>query len=291
MAVITVIIPTHNRFEVTLRAVTSAQNQTFKDVQIIIIDDCSSDGSFEKLKSYFKESTVSVLGSSTNVGAATCRNIGAEHAVGKYVAFLDSDDIWMPEKLEFQFRRFLDIEAKNYGDFLIYSPAILEYCSRGAYVNPTRPIEEDELVEDYLFIEGQDIQTSGWFMPLETFNKVKFTPGLRRHQDLDFCLRAQAQGIKFFMTAQPLYKRGHASSETHVGKVRDDGISDVWIEGVRPMINKYAYHHFCLETILPAVVDSNPKLARRLIWNGLCQRAIRLGTLKYYIFRIIGFNR
>ena len=291
MAEVSVVIPTHNRFEPTVQAVSSVLSQSFGDVEVLVVDDCSSDGSLARLEIHFLGKNVKFLKTNLNSGAASCRNLGADAASGRFISFLDSDDVWLPNKIESQMQRYREISGRFFDPFIVYSPAILEYSTGGSFVNPTRSISVDELVEKYIFMSGQDIQTSGWFMTVESFNNVRFSPGLRRHQDLDFCIRAQAAGIKFFMTDLPLYRRGHSSSNVHVGKVRDDGVSDGWIRSMKSITDKIAYHHFCLETIFPVVVDSNPRLARSLVWEALRDGVLTPGKLKYHLLRTFGFYK
>src|SRR5690606_34153532 len=94
---ISVIIPTYNRYTTLLRAIQSVKNQTYQNYEIIVVDDGSTDetadlhdGSF----SYYKLTE--------NRGVSFARNFGAEKACGEYLAFLDSDDEWDREKLSMQ---------------------------------------------------------------------------------------------------------------------------------------------------------------------------------------------
>ena len=97
MPVLSVIIPTHNRLELLVKAVDSVRQQSFRDYEIIVVDDGSWDGTCEWLvanKSWLR----GILQSNKGPGAA--RNAGAQIASGQYLAFLDSDDIWFPWTLE-----------------------------------------------------------------------------------------------------------------------------------------------------------------------------------------------
>lgn len=96
---VSVIIPTYNRANVISRALSSVNNQSYEHIEIIVVDDGSTDNT-EKLMErefplihYFK---------TENKGVSAARNLGVSHASGKYIAFLDSDDEWMPKKIEKQ---------------------------------------------------------------------------------------------------------------------------------------------------------------------------------------------
>ncbi len=99
MPLVSVIIPTHNRAHLVERAVLSVLRQTFKDFELLVVDDGSTDATPEvlsgfraRLKPLFQE----------NTGVSSARNMGIRHSGGELVAFLDSDDEWRPTKLERQ---------------------------------------------------------------------------------------------------------------------------------------------------------------------------------------------
>jgi glycosyltransferase involved in cell wall biosynthesis len=101
MALVSVIIPTYNRAETVSRAIDSVLDQSHDDLEVLVVDDGSTDDTESVLESYDDE-RVRPIYHETNQGANVARNTGIEHARGKYVAFLDSDDEWRPEKLEAQ---------------------------------------------------------------------------------------------------------------------------------------------------------------------------------------------
>lgn len=96
---VSVIIPTHNRADYLTEAIESVLNQTYKDVEIIIVDDGSTDDTQERLKRYGDKIRYEYM---ENGGPARARNEGMRLAKGRYIAFLDSDDLYYPYKLELQ---------------------------------------------------------------------------------------------------------------------------------------------------------------------------------------------
>ncbi len=94
---ISVIIPTYNRAETVKRAVESVLSQTYRNFELIVVDDGSTDNTGKTLNSYAPH--LRYL-HQPNRGVSAARNAGAREAAGEYVAFLDSDDEWKPEKLE-----------------------------------------------------------------------------------------------------------------------------------------------------------------------------------------------
>ncbi len=96
---VSVIIPTYNRADYVCGAIESALNQSYKHIEIIVVDDGSTDDTQSRLRRY--GSLVRVVAQS-NRGAAAARNYGVEQSTGDIIAFLDSDDVWVPSKLERQ---------------------------------------------------------------------------------------------------------------------------------------------------------------------------------------------
>ena len=100
---VSVVIPTHNRRERLVRAIASVKRQTWPDVEIIVVDDGSNDGTFDCLKAMaVGDCVLRVIRNEVPRGAAGARNQGIAAASGRWVAFLDDDDLWLPAKLERQ---------------------------------------------------------------------------------------------------------------------------------------------------------------------------------------------
>lgn len=102
-ALVSVVIPTRNRRERLQRALESVLRQTWPDIEIVVVDDASSDDTQAFLKGLSAaESRIRVLRNEVALGGAGARNAGVGIASGRYVAFLDDDDVWLPEKIERQ---------------------------------------------------------------------------------------------------------------------------------------------------------------------------------------------
>ncbi|MBN2137845.1 MAG: glycosyltransferase family 2 protein [Sedimentisphaerales bacterium] len=99
MAIVSVVIPTYNRAEFVVRAIDSVLEQTWRDYEVIVVDDGSTDNTKEVLGPYMDR--ISYI-YQDNAGVSVARNTGIEAAKGQWVAFLDSDDEWLPEKLAVQ---------------------------------------------------------------------------------------------------------------------------------------------------------------------------------------------
>ncbi|MCF8218606.1 MAG: glycosyltransferase [Bacteroidales bacterium] len=102
---ISVVTPAYNAARFIQDTVESVRDQTYQDWEMLIVDDCSSDDTVQVVKDLSgKDPRIRLFALEENVGAAEARNIAFRHAKGQYIAFLDSDDLWVPEKLEKQLR-------------------------------------------------------------------------------------------------------------------------------------------------------------------------------------------
>jgi glycosyltransferase involved in cell wall biosynthesis len=99
---LSVILPSHNRENLVSRAVDSVLTQSFSDFELILVDDCSTDNTRRVLDQYRDTPRVRLIFSDTNLGASGARNLGLSKARGSLIAFQDSDDYWMPDKLRLQ---------------------------------------------------------------------------------------------------------------------------------------------------------------------------------------------
>lgn len=110
---VSVIIPTYNRAESLPRAIQSVLNQTFQDFEIIVVDDGSTDNTKDIIKEFQEQDKrVKYIKHDKNKGAAAARNTGIKVAKGKFIAFQDSDDEWLPKKLEKQMEAFDNASSK-----------------------------------------------------------------------------------------------------------------------------------------------------------------------------------
>ena len=99
---VSVVIPTYNRADKVGKTIESVLAQTFTDLEVIVVDDGSSDGTGQMLKHAFGDRIRYYF--QLNQGVSVARNRGIEEAKGEWIAFLDSDDLWEKEKLEWQFK-------------------------------------------------------------------------------------------------------------------------------------------------------------------------------------------
>lgn len=176
---VSVIVPTFNRGRTILRAINSILNQTYKDIEVIVVDDCSTDDTKIKIES-LNNNMITYIKHDRNKGACAARNTGIKVARGEYIAFLDSDDEWMPAKVEKQLK------------FLEVNNADIVFCSHISYFNGKKAIvPEKKINSDLLYkklLQGNFITTGSILGKTECFNQINFDLKLPRFQDWDLMI-------------------------------------------------------------------------------------------------------
>ncbi len=188
---VSVVIPTCNRPELATRAVHSALAQTHRNLEVIVVVDGPDEATHVALKA-IEDDRLRVIGLPERGKAPNARNVGARNAEGTWVALLDDDDEWMPDKLEAQ----LALAATSTKASPIIASRMISRTPRSDTVMPRRLPEPGEPLSEYLcvrrglFYGDGFIQTSTIMAPAELLRRVPFTVGLRRQQELDWTLRA-----------------------------------------------------------------------------------------------------
>jgi glycosyltransferase involved in cell wall biosynthesis len=201
MSKVSVIIPTYNRLPMLKEAVESVLAQEFEDLELVVVDDGSTDGTAEEISRY--GGRVKLLRRAENRGVSAARNKGILHSRGKYVAFLDSDDLWVKGKLKLQ-AAFLD-DNPHYP--LCYTDEI--WVRRGKRVNPRL---KHAKYSGWIFEKCLPLCTispSSAMMRRTLFSKVGlFDEALPVCEDYDFWLRVSARFPIFFINRKLIIKRG-----------------------------------------------------------------------------------
>jgi len=206
---VSVIVPTYNRAHLITEAIDSILNQTFKDFELIIVDNYSSDDTESIVKSYADE-RIRYFKHQNNGLVSINRNYGINKSRGEYTAFLDDDDLWLPEKLEKQVE-FLDSDKELglvYSDtYIIGSNGNLREHTYFYRIKPFRGNVFNKL------LQGNFIPMLTVVIRKEVLDKVGgFNPRYKICQDYDLWLRiAEYYPIDFI--EQPLAKyRVHGGS-------------------------------------------------------------------------------
>jgi glycosyltransferase involved in cell wall biosynthesis len=180
---VSVILPTYNRAKLIDRAIKSVLGQTYQDFELIIVDDGSNDNTKDVVNS-FDDKRIRYVWHKENKGANAARNTGIAMARGKYVAFQDSDDEWLPEKLEKQMRVF-----KNTSVGVVYTGFWRIKGNEKTYI-PSSKIEQKEGNIHHMLLHGNFVTTQAAVIKRECFNKAGlFDESLPRLQDWELFIR------------------------------------------------------------------------------------------------------
>jgi glycosyltransferase involved in cell wall biosynthesis len=185
MPKVSVIIPTYNREKLIGRAIESVLAQTYTDFEIIVVDDGSKDNTKVVVQQY-KGNIKYVY--QPNGGSSSARNRGIKESTGEYIAFLDSDDIWIQEKLAIQ----VDILDRNKNIGIVCSRMpIFDKEGRQIGFKPQEHIGKDF---NELIAQWGDLPTSTVMTRRECFDKAGlFDTSLKTVQDFDMWLRIARQ--------------------------------------------------------------------------------------------------
>jgi glycosyltransferase involved in cell wall biosynthesis len=184
MPTVSVIIPAFNSALFVEDAIRSVLAQTMQNFEIVIVDDGSTDNTADVVKALASERVRYIC--KTNQGPSAARNVGIRHALGEYVAFLDSDDRWLPRKLEAQLDRFKERPESG----LIHCTAKIEDFNGNVQRQQNATLEGHAL--DTLLM-GNQIVTSSVMVPKYIFdNARKFDESISRGEDWDLWMNISA---------------------------------------------------------------------------------------------------
>jgi glycosyltransferase involved in cell wall biosynthesis len=271
---VSVVIPTYNRQDMVQRAIQTALDQTYPPHEVIVVDDCSTDATREVVTNY-GDPRVKLVARTTNGGGSAARNDGIDAATGDYVALLDSDDVWQPEKLARQVAHLDTLTAKQ-RDFCIGYTNLqtLIYGEAGPVVN-SRGIAAGESVADYLFLAGETIQTSSLLVSRRAAREVRFDPRLRRHQDWDFVLRAERAGVHFTYVADPLVLFRVDVGGDHLSRQGSVEPTLYWVNEAAPdLLTGRPRAAFMADWVMPRIVCERPLYVARWYVTALAKRTL-----------------
>jgi glycosyltransferase involved in cell wall biosynthesis len=212
MPKVSVIIPTHNRAEYLRCAIESVLKQTFKDLEIIVVDDNSTDNTAEVVKR-FEDRQIKYIRKNANKGPSAARNTAISVSTGKYIAFLDDDDEWVPNKLQRQIELLDRCQPNICG---VYSNRLVLDKSTNQLIsgNPQADKLRGNLL--YQLLTGSPIHTSTVLLRKKCLDKVGFFDETMFYmEDRDLWIRLSVKWA-FEYIDDPLsiayvHKQGHLS--------------------------------------------------------------------------------
>lgn len=186
---VSVIIPTRNRAKLLRRAVLSVLGQSHADLELIVIDDGSTDETVQILET-ITDPRLRVIRRPDGGGASSARNRGIAEARGEYIAFQDDDDIWLPTKLESQLQLLQAAGADSDACLCAY---IANHGTHAEYVGGERALDKLDFRNGPLCHTGI-VATPGWLVRKEVFARSGvFDPRLRSFEDWELLYRISQQ--------------------------------------------------------------------------------------------------
>lgn len=278
MSIISVIIPIYNAEDTILETVESVRQQTFVDWEIVAIDDGSTDRTLELLFD-IQDERIKIF-SYENSGVAIARNKGIAHASGEYIAFLDADDLWTPNKLESQ----LAALQANPEAGVAYSWTYDLYSDRSSekVLFPCESIYFSGNVHSQLLIKNFLTSGSNPLIRSKAIESVgEFDPACVPCEDWDFYLRLAAY-CPFVLVPehQILYRQSSNSGSSKVEAVRKGGLLTIQkaylsaspeLQYLKKQTMAFFYQ-YCTQQYLKNN-DSDIKIisnAIKSLWTGVC---------------------
>lgn len=181
---VSVIMPTYNRGFLIKNSIDSVLNQTYSNIEIIVVDDCSTDNTEDVVKS-INDKRVKYFKLDKNSGANFARNYGIDKSIGDFVTFIDSDDIYELNKIELQLEMINDTNTD------------MNFCGVRIIDNENEILVPNEYQIDRIYkkefksliCSGNFISTQALFIKSSIIKKIKFDNDIPRLQDYDLVLR------------------------------------------------------------------------------------------------------
>lgn len=243
--VVSIVIPTRNRPYIVSKAVRSALAQTIKSIEVIVVVDGPDEATVNELKQ-LEDLRLRVIPLPVNLGSSGARNVGVREAKGNWIAFLDDDDEWLPEKIERQ----LEVAHQSTYAFPIVSCRFFANTSEGQLIWPKRlplpsePVSEYLFVRNSLFVGETFIATSTILTRKELLEKIPFNENLPRHEDFDWLVRVsviEGVGIEFISEPMAILNVVWVSNRKSLSNINKWQYSLNWVRSVRDIVTSRAY--------------------------------------------------
>lgn len=274
---VSAVIPTRNRPDMASKAAKSALNQTMQSLEVIVVIDGPDEATVQELKK-IEDPRLKVIPLPVNIGPAGARNIGVKEAKGTWIAFLDDDDEWLPQKIERQ----IELAHQSSYTFPIVSCRFFAQTANGELIWPKRlplpsePVSEYLFVRNSLFLGETFIATPTIFTKKELLEATPFNEDLPRHEDFDWLIRASLNkdvGIEFVPEPLVKFNAVYNPKRKSLSNINNWEYSLNWINSVRHIVTPKAYSAFVTTVVSSqAATDRNYQSFIPILWQ-----AIRFG--------------
>lgn len=189
---VSIIIPTYNRAKTIERSIQSVLQQTINDLEVVVIDDCSDDNTYDVVKK-IQDPRVRFIRLESRSGACAARNRGIDEAKGEYIAFQDSDDKWENNKLEMQLTALRDNRAD------ICSCRVKRHNGEREILFPQIDGISTGFLSHEALCRKSHVSTQTIIASNTVFQRHKFDPLVKKAQDYDWIIRASKEYSVYFI--------------------------------------------------------------------------------------------
>lgn len=266
---VSVVIPTRNRPHLVVRAVCGVLSQTLDAIEVIVILDGPDQVTLEALRG-IKDSRMRVKVLPRNMGNGAARNAGIGEARSQWVAFLDDDDEWFPQKLETQLRTAQQSPYRYPIVFcrLIVRTEVADVVWPRRFPRPNESMSEYLFCRTHLFAGEGFMQSSIIFTAKELLQRVSFRAELQRHQDIDWLLRVtrlDGVGVEFVPCSEPLAIWHREENRSRMSNRTDWRYSLAWIDENKHLVTPRAYASFLMTWLSANAVREGERKAFLLL--------------------------
>ena len=282
---VSVVIPTKNRKELIYKSIDSVLGQTVKPLEIIIVDDGSDDGTDDYICQKYPE--IIVLRNEESVKGARARNQGASVAKGEYLAFLDSDDYWMPDHLETQLEKLQEGADGVCSEFFLVGKD-----GNKKHIKFDRSNVKENIVNKIFSLKPFDCRTSTFVFKKKAFDEVKFDNCMEKHQDWDLALNF-AHHKKFVCSYYPSVCIDIDHGGERMSHKLNHGATFYFLNKNKMKLKSDSLYFFCVKNYYYCVQngDDNKKKYLQFIKDNRLKGSIKHTLLlKLIVFASLFFN-
>lgn len=285
---VSAVIPTHKRSDTLPRAVQSALSQTYREIEVVVVID-GPDAETTQVLGQINDPRMRIVQLDSNLGAGVARNAGVSATRGEWIAFLDDDDEWLPDKIERQVTMLTSVSCND----PIISCRFIARTRSGEYIWPNRFPRPSEPISEYLLVRdglSHGLNKGDGFIGTPTIltrrsllQRVPFQSVLKKHEDWDWLLRATSQpGVGVFFCPEVL-AICHMEASNSASRQADWEFSLEWIRANRGRVTARAYSSFIATHVgWQAAAQRSWRVFGPLLWDAFHNGSLRPIDLARY---------
>ena len=290
--IVSAVIPTRNRPDLVCRAVQSVLSQTITDLECIVVIDGFDPATVAALAA-IADSRLKVLALEANVGGCEARNLGARLAAGEWIALLDDDDQWLPQRLEKQLAAVTGAVAP----VTMVASRFLDRAGYGDLVRPRKFLKPGQHISEFLWCEVSPLggiegfpQTSTWLVRREFILEVPFTKDLKVLQDLDWLLHGFAHPrMQVLFVDEPLTIFHNDQARERVTKRVDWQYCYRWAMDNRDLLTRKAFGFFLVIYCVNPAARQGASWAEMRSLLGDCRRYGKITLKLLWLYSLYTF--